>query len=183
MLIRFIAILLCGALISCTPKSENSTKKEVDTPSDTEIKASSIDLPIYDNFTDIEHLFHKNNDTTYVINIWATWCKPCVRELPYFEQLTEKYKNEKFKTILVSLDFPKQIETKLKPFIQNNKLQSEVIVLTDSKQEVWIDKIDKDWDGAIPVILIYKNDKRKFIYGDVHDFEELDQLVIDILKS
>ncbi len=135
--------------------------------------ASKSELKIYEKFDDLAPLLSLQNDTTYVINFWATWCKPCVAELPLFEKLTEENKNKKFKTILVSLDFPKQIETRLLPFIEKNKLQSQVVVLADKKEQIWIDKVDKNWDGAIPVTLVYKKNKRKFVYGEVHDYEEL----------
>lgn len=138
---------------------------------------------IYEEFEDMEHLFHINNDTTYLINFWATWCKPCVQELPLFEKLLEELKDEKYKSILVSLDFPNKIESKLIPFIKDNKLKSEVVVLTDGKQQEWIDKVDKEWDGAIPVSLIYKKDKRKFLYGEVHDYEELKKEVLQIMNE
>ncbi|MFT5167540.1 MAG: thiol-disulfide isomerase/thioredoxin, partial [Saprospiraceae bacterium] len=68
---------------------------------------------IYDNFEALVPLFEKQNDTTYVINFWATWCKPCVAELPYFEELHNRYKGKKVKVLLISLDFPNQIEKKL----------------------------------------------------------------------
>ena len=142
---------------------------------------SKIKVPVYDKFDDLAPLLNKQNDTTYVINFWATWCKPCVNELPLFEKLTEENKGKAFKTILVSLDFPKQIESKLIPFIEKNKLKSAVVVLTDGKQQVWIDKVDKKWDGAIPVTLIYKNDERKFFYGEVHDYAELKDYVDKLL--
>ena len=54
----------------------------------------------YEKFDDIAPLFNKNNDTTYVINFWATWCKPCVEELPYFEDLYAAYSDKKVKIIL-----------------------------------------------------------------------------------
>ncbi len=52
-----------------------------------------------------EKVIRPANDTLYVVNFWATWCKPCVAELPYFEEAGEKYKSEKIKVLLVSLDF------------------------------------------------------------------------------
>ena len=73
-------------------------------------------IPVYENFEDLEPLFNRQTDTTYVINFWATWCKPCVEELPYFEQLFAEHKEEKLKVLLVSLDFPRQLESKLVPF-------------------------------------------------------------------
>ena len=140
-------------------------------------------VPIYSQFDEIEYIFQQENDTTYVINFWATWCKPCVDELPYIEQLHEVYGEEKLKVILVSLDFKTQIESKLIPFIEKNQLKSEVLVLTDGKYNVWIDKVSPEWDGAIPVTLIYKGENRAFINTNFHSFEELDKIVKPIISG
>ncbi len=136
-------------------------------------------LLIFDTFEEFDYLLHQENDTTYVINFWATWCKPCVAELPYFEELHQKYKNQKVKVILVSLDFKKSLDKHLYPFLKKNQLQSEVVLLADSKTNNWIDKVEPTWDGAIPVSIIYKGKNRKFIGSDVENFTELE----DILKS
>ena len=120
-----------------------------------------IKLKSYD-FEGLEPYLNQKNDTVYVVNFWATWCVPCVKELPYFEKLNQKYKNGKFKMILVSLDFPKMIESRVIPFIKNKNLLVEVVVLNDPDANSWIEKVAKEWSGAIPATIIYKNDKRKF---------------------
>ena len=142
-----------------------------------------FELPVYDTFDEIESILHVNNDTTYIINFWATWCKPCVEELPYFEQINEKYKDKKVKVVLVSLDFKKLINQKLMPFIEKNNLQSSVVLLADPKASTWIDKVSTEWDGAIPVTVIYKGDQRKFIGHEVQDYHELDYHLNEVLRS
>lgn len=139
-------------------------------------------MNVYHTFDSFEPLLHQQNDTTYVINFWATWCKPCVAELPYFLELEKKYQNQKFKLILVSLDFEKQLETKLKPFLVKNDIQSEVALLLDTKESQWIDKVDPSWSGAIPITLIYKNEKRAFYEETFHDVESLDSLLRPFLN-
>jgi len=81
-------------------------------------------------------------DSTYVINFWATWCGPCIKELPYFEELNAMYSDEAFRQILVSLDDPKKIERKVIPFLTKNKIESEVVLLADGKANSWIDRVD-----------------------------------------
>lgn len=139
-------------------------------------------IPVYNNFDDLEYIFHQKNDTTYVINFWATWCGPCVKELPYFEQLHAVHSAEKLKIILVSLDFPRQIESKLIPFVKKRQLKSEVVVLTDEAYNVWIDKVDSNWDGAIPVTLVYNSEKRHFTKSEFKDFESLNAIVEQFIK-
>lgn len=128
-----------------------------------------IGLHVYDRF---RHYLEAKNDTTYIVNFWATWCKPCVEELPVFEKLYEEYKDEKVRLILVSLDFEDKIESKLIPFIKKNELKGEVIVLRQKGMNNWIDKIDPAWSGALPATIIYNKDKRAF-FEQSFDYKEL----------
>ena len=132
------------------------------------------------NFNQLEPDLHLSNDTTYVINFWATWCTPCRKELPAFEKLNKNYQNKPVKVILVSLDFPNQIKNSLIPYIQNNKLKSEVILLNDPDANSWIDKVNKSWSGSIPATLVYNNDKRLFHEGSL-TYNKLDSIVNQIM--
>ena len=110
---------------------------------------------------------------TYVVNFWATWCAPCIKELPYFEALN---KNQNIDVLLVSLDFPQHKESRLMPFIKKNQLQSKVVHLDDTNENFWINAIDTTWSGAIPATIIYNNQKRGF-YERLFTQKELETLV------
>ena len=110
---------------------------------------------------------------TYVVNFWATWCAPCIKELPYFEALN---KNQNIDVLLVSLDFPQHKESRLLPFIIKNQLQSKVVHLDDTNENFWINAIDTTWSGAIPATIIYNNQKRGF-YERLFTQKELETLV------
>ncbi|MCF8372429.1 MAG: TlpA family protein disulfide reductase [Bacteroidales bacterium] len=124
------------------------------------------------NFQEFEPLLHKQTDSIYVVNFWATWCSPCVAELPSFEKLNQNFKNQKVKVLLVSLDFPKHKESRLIPFVKKNNLQSEVIFLNDVNANAWINKVDPNWSGAIPFTVIYNAEQRKY-YERSFNYEEL----------
>lgn len=128
-------------------------------------------IKVYD-FEEFEPLLKQNNDTTYAINFWATWCIPCIKELPAFEKANTDYKNQNFKMILVSLDFGKDVLKRVDDFRNTRQLTAEVILLDDPDANAWIPKIDKDWSGAIPATIIYRNDKWQF-YGHSFTYEEL----------
>jgi thiol-disulfide isomerase/thioredoxin len=103
------------------------------------------------NFEEFEQGYmNKKCDTLYVINFWATWCKPCVAELPYFEEARKEFSNHKMKIILVSLDFSTNLKTKLLPFLEKMNVESKVILMDDLDYDKWIDKISPGWSGAIP---------------------------------
>lgn len=100
---------------------------------------------------------HNTSDTLYIVNFWATWCKPCVAELPDFEKVNQEFKSSKVKILLVSIDFVEDIDKKLKPFLQKNNYSSEVVLLDETNGNDFINKVSTKWSGAIPATLITKN--------------------------
>ena len=132
-------------------------------------------------YNELKPLLEKEDGKTYIINFWATWCAPCVKELPYFEKIKEEYADNNVEVLLVSLDFPKQVEKKLIPFINKKKLQSEVILLDDVNEDIWIKAIDESWSGAIPATIIYNNNNRKF-YEQSFDYETLENELKTFIK-
>ena len=110
------------------------------------------------------------------INFWATWCGPCVEELPYFERINSESINKPIKVILVSLDFKSKLKTVVVPFITKNKLKAEVYVINEPDQQAFIEKIDKSWSGAIPATLfINTNKKVRSFYEKEFTYEELNK--------
>ena len=114
------------------------------------------------NFSQLEPFLNKNDNTTYIINFWATWCAPCIKELPYFEELHTNHSNKNIKVLLVSLDFPDKFESQLIPFVKRKNIKTQVVFLDDPNENTWIPKIDESWSGALPATLIYNKEKRSF---------------------
>lgn len=112
-------------------------------------------------YEDLEKRIQQEKDKLLVVNFWSTTCAPCVKELPHFMEINNKYiDNSKFKMILVSLDRLIDKE-KVAQFIKNKNLTAEVILLDDIKRmNTWIPKFEKDWDGNIPVTIFYKNGEK-----------------------
>ncbi len=186
---KYCLLALCFTLACSSQPKENNRELEVPSPTAVAEKlpvvrqaSQSIPVPIRD-FAGLEHLLHFENDSTYVINFWATWCKPCVAELPYFEQLWDDYRTKKFKVILISLDFPQQIEKKLIPFMEKHQLESEVWVLDDADANSWIDKVSPKWSGSIPATLVYTRDAREFREQSFETYEELNELIAPFVKN
>ncbi|MFK7799090.1 MAG: TlpA disulfide reductase family protein [Aureispira sp.] len=127
----------------------------------------------YYTYEQFEKLLQGNNDTTYVVNFWATWCIPCVKELPHFQQLYKKYKDQNMHLILVSLDFEDKLETNLYPFLKKNPLEGEILLLSQHGMNDWIGEINKDWEGSLPATLIYKGVKQQF-YAHSFEYDELE---------
>lgn len=142
----------------------------------TGLKTSDTPKPRILNFGQLEPALHWKNDTVYLVNFWATWCAPCVKELPAIQAVEKKYANKKFKVILVSLDVPSQLDSRLIPFIRSRKITSEVVLLDDPDQNAWIDKVDKNWSGEIPFTVIYGKGFRDS-YAQPFSFQTLDSII------
>jgi thiol-disulfide isomerase/thioredoxin len=125
------------------------------------------------SYQELHPLLNQKGNKTYVVNFWATWCAPCIKELPYFEELNN---NKNIEVILVSLDFPKHKEKRLLPFIKKQQLSSRVILLDDDDENFWINDISSTWSGALPATLIYTQNRRVF-YEQSFTKEELFQEV------
>ncbi len=133
-------------------------------------------------YTQLESFLTTQSDSVYVVNFWATWCAPCVAELPYFEELTKTYSDKKVKVILMSLDFKSEVKTRLAPFLKKKKLKSEVIFLGEAHSNSWIPKVDDSWSGDIPATLFFSRTKRVFVKHRFKSFEELKVFFAPFLK-
>lgn len=144
------------------------------------LKAGNKQIPVM-NFQQLEKVLSKKDHKTYVINFWATWCAPCVKEIPHFEKLGEAYKGKNVEVILVSMDFPNKAEGQLVPFLEKKKYKNRVILLDDPDQNTWIPKVSADWSGALPATLIFNKKNRKF-YEQSFTYEELEKTLVKNMK-
>ncbi len=167
----FILFIFTG-LFSCKKEivKETSTQKVV--------QVSSVKTY---NYSELKPFLEKKDDKIYVINFWATWCAPCVKELPYFEKIKQEYANKNVEVLLVSLDFLKQVEKKLIPFLNKHKIQSEVVLLDDVNEDFWIKAIDESWSGALPATIIYSKNNRKF-YEQSFDYKTLERELLTFIN-
>lgn len=118
------------------------------------------------NINQLNERIKNGKDSTYVVNFWATWCAPCIKELPHFEKLGAEHKSEKVAVLLVSLDFKSKLQSNVIPFVKRKNLKNEVFLLNESNPQEFIDRIDSSWSGSIPATLFIKNDKRKFVESE-----------------
>jgi thiol-disulfide isomerase/thioredoxin len=138
-------------------------------------------VSIAETFSELEPIISEHDDTTYVINFWATSCPPCIKEMPHFNQLHETYQEGKLSVHLVSLDMKRDIDSRVVPFIAKYQIRPEVVLLVDQNYSAWTEKIDSSWYGALPATLIIKNGERKFFMGAFDTYADLENEVIPFL--
>lgn len=129
-------------------------------------------------YDELQNLRNAPHDTLYVVNFWATWCKPCIKELPYFEALNEQYKNQPVRVVLVSMDAAEDLDKRVKPFVQKRNLTSDLLLLDEVDANTWIDKLEPKWSGAIPATMVFNNKRRQYEFVEKElSREELQKLI------
>ena len=133
------------------------------------------------DYEEFKSFYLVESEQPIVFNFWATWCKPCVKELPYFLKMAESQTD--LKLILVSLDFPQHFESRLRPFLVEHDIMESVVVLDESNANVFIDDIDPSWQGSIPATLVWDGKKLGFAEAEFHTYEELMTFIDESLNS
>jgi len=169
-----LTFLLFAILYGCS-SSNGGTKSEV--VDNVNINDS---IEIY-NFDELEPLLYTEDTKVHIVNFWAMWCAPCVKEMPIL--LEYEKNNPDVEMLLVSFDFPDDIETKLKPFLEAKGINSEVVILDDPDANNWIDKISSGWSGAIPFTIIFNNEKRAFYERSFESIEDLETEVFNTFNK
>jgi len=159
---------LCGGAIDKNHKLQSN-------PANT----TEPEIPIY-NFNALESLLYTKSEKTHVVNFWAMWCAPCVKELPIIQEYEKKHPD--VEVLLVSLDFPKDIESKLKPFLKKKGITSKVVLLDDPDANSWIDKVDPNWSGAIPFTIVFNKENRSFHERAFESLQDLENVINKTIK-
>ncbi len=134
------------------------------------------------HFDELDALMAIEDDTLRVINFWATWCAPCVKELPYFEQLGTTYANKALKVYLISLDDVEKLD-RVTAFRSKRQLQQQVLLLDEVDYNAWINRQLPDWSGAIPATVILQNTPAsnhkplRFFHEGELDYAALERIV------
>jgi thiol-disulfide isomerase/thioredoxin len=159
------AIALFISLNSCFIGSANGQ----------EVKVVKID--------ELISLLEKDNDSLLVVNFWATWCKPCVKELPCFYDLNREQKTSAVRVLLVSLDFKRNLNSTLIPFLNKRGDGPQTWLLDETDYDSWINRIDQKWSGSIPATIFINNRKgiRKFHEGEL-DCKTLNEEISKLLN-
>ncbi len=126
----------------------------------------------------------KNSTQPTIINFWATFCKPCLEELPYFQAAAKKYQSAGVQLILVSLDLPKAYPNRISAFATKNKIKVPIAFLDETNADLFCPKVDETWSGAIPASLFVNNKAgyKKF-FEDQLSKEQVEKEIISMIQS
>jgi peroxiredoxin len=121
-----------------------------------------VSLEIIDE-SGIKDLLKNNTDKLRLINVWATWCGPCVTEFPDFITINRMYRGRDFEFISVSADEPTQKEKALK-FLKGQQASNKNYLFSIDDKYKLIEAIDPKWRGALPYTILVEPGG-KIVYG------------------
>jgi len=112
-------------------------------------------------------LLKQHEGKVLFINAWATWCAPCKEEFPDLVKLAEEYAHSDVAVIGISVDYPDEIESKIIPFLQDQRVNFPNFVQNFKRPEDLINLFNEKWRGAVPATFIYdkKGQQRSFLLG------------------
>lgn len=164
-----LAIAVGGLLVSCKTSATNA-----------------YPFPVYST-EDLGALLKAkpDNDTLYVTNFFATWCQPCVRELPHFKEEMKKFEGQKVKFTFVDVDQKEDWNGKVKDFVEKYGLQEHTILFDMiNAPQGFATKHTAKWKGnAIPFTKISRGNMIYEKVGAFTSLEELDAILVGIGKK
>lgn len=127
----------------------------------------------------VKDLLKNNSDKLRLINVWATWCGPCVNELPSFVTINRMYRKRDFEFISISADDPAK-KTKVLKALQNLQLaNTNYLFSTDDKYKL-IEAVDPKWTGALPyTILVEPGGKIVYAKQGIIDAMEMKTRIVE----
>jgi thiol-disulfide isomerase/thioredoxin len=157
---KYIVILiLCSILLlACDSKNEKTEISKIDVVDDEGLRK----------------IISQRNGRTLFLNIWATWCAPCVEEFPAIVKLSKQFKGNNFEVIALSVDLPSERKSKIAPFIKKQGANFRVIVAEEKSSNDIINMLDPEWNGAVPVTFIYdKTGKQRKMLTGAQTYEQM----------
>jgi thiol-disulfide isomerase/thioredoxin len=132
--------------------------------------------------TDLEKTI-KESKTPLIVNFWATFCVPCIEEIPYFQELAQQYKSKDVSLVFVSLDLREAYPSKIIAMAKRLNLIFPVAWLDETNADYFCPKIDTSWTGGMPSSLFVNNTTgyHKF-YEDQVSREKLEKEIENMLK-
>ena len=121
----------------------------------------------------LKKLIRERNGRTLLLNIWATWCAPCVAEFPDLVKLSQTYDTTAVEVVAISADYPDEVDTKIIPFLKKMNVPFRVYVAQFEHQEDFINAVNRSWSGALPASLIYdSHGKERFFHVGQQSYDD-----------
>jgi thiol-disulfide isomerase/thioredoxin len=156
------SLLIFLLVLGCGKKAQDSKNKRINSLLEKTNFVQSVDSIDSNGFS---KLIQNRNGKVLFLNIWATWCLPCIEEFPDIIKLSKSFENQNLEVVGISVDYPDEVQSKIIPFLKKHEVPFKVFVANFAKDEELINMLDKKWNGAIPATFIIDTEgKQQFSF-------------------
>jgi thiol-disulfide isomerase/thioredoxin len=175
-------LLLIGCLLlllvegpGCRPKSPPNPAPSISSADTARKQAGPVD-PI--GQAGLKKLVGERNGRILFLNIWATWCAPCVEEFPDLIKLAQSFPGTEVEVVGISADYPDEVESKILPFISKHNVPFRIYVAKFDHQEDFINSVNSSWSGALPATLVYDaGGRQRYFSVGAGTFEKFKRMI------
>ena len=151
--------LIFSLLLATAPlMAEKASVASADTTTSTAISLkfpSPGEVPVLQKESEVRQVLANHGSDLLVVNFWATFCGPCVEEMPYFMELARKYPESRVRVVGFTVDLHKMLESDVKPFLKEKKVPyANYLLFLDDPEKV-INGFASDWTGELPATFFY----------------------------
>jgi thiol-disulfide isomerase/thioredoxin len=183
-LLRWIFGLLTTAVLlsACSGKggedNQPASTAKIAAAGDTAVSVEPLDE------AGVKRLIRNREGKVLLVNVWATWCVPCVEEFPDIVKLSHSYDAKTLEVVAVSADYPDEVDSKIIPFLKKQKVPFKVYVAKFDDQQDFINALDPEWSGALPATLIYdQHGRQRFFHVGQQTYEQFKDAVDKVKGS
>lgn len=176
-------LLLPAAFAGAAPATQPNASDTTTTSSLVYTFPKPGEIKLIDQDKEIDTILAHHGSELLVVNFWATFCAPCVEELPYFVELSKKYPEKKVRVVGFSVDQKRMIDSDVIPFLKKKQIPyANFLIFTDPEKT--INSFAPEWGGDIPVTFLYdRNGKQLEKFLRPVTAEELNTAVEKHLKK
>jgi len=182
-LLLFMLMNLCVLMAGCSDPGDGKNSSKTDETSIPKDKTQQAQPQLVNVTADeIQSLINRyKGKKAILINIWATWCGPCVEEFPHIVTLGEKY-SDRLKVIFISADFAEDRQRAIQ-FLKEQGV-SYTTYFKSGKDQPFIEALSDEWSGALPFTKLLAKDGTKVVsWENSADFDTFEKNILKTIKD
>jgi len=167
LIVVLLAVFFGAACRGTNDRGGQAEKVRAESPAKAGFSVEPIDQ------AGLKRLIGERSGKVLLLNIWATWCEPCIAEFPDLKKLSQTYDTAAVEVVAISADYPDEVDTKIMPFLRKTDVPFRVFVAQFEHPEDFINAVNRSWSGALPASLIYDSrGKERFFHVGQQSFDD-----------